>query len=140
LNFIQFNLKTKSNFNFNFRDRKKKRFISNGNTEQTKKKIKTESGNWISASYKSDLYKKWKERAKAEEQVSDEEENEEKVIRDKNMSSKTKHKHSGKRPPKRELKTKEEIYKERQKQERKKSFQKWRQSEKAKKNNQKKRQ
>ena len=32
--------------------------------DQTGKKIKTESGVWIPASYKSDRYAKWKERSK----------------------------------------------------------------------------
>jgi len=117
-------------------DRKKKKFISNGNTEQKKKKIKTESGNWISASYKTDLYKKWKERAKAEEELSEDENYEAKQLRNTNIHLKRKQKpNPTNRPPKRELKTTEEIYKERQKQERKRSFQKWRQSEKAKKKN-----
>lgn len=121
-------------------DRKKKKFISSGNTEQSKKKIKTESGQWISASFKTDLYKKWKEKVKAEQQMSDEEEeNEDQISQNKIINLKTKRKHNSQRPPRRELKTKEEIYKERQKQERKKSFQKWRQSEKAKKKNVKKR-
>ena len=119
-----------------FRDRKKKRFISSGNTEKAKKKIKTESGNWISASYKSDLYKKWKQKSKAEqneEQDSDDQLNQEKTTRNEQLIQHKSNKKSGsKRPPKRELKNREEIYKERQKLERKKAFMKWRQSEKAK--------
>ncbi|CAG2165605.1 unnamed protein product, partial [Oppiella nova] len=125
-------------------DRKKKKFISGGNTDPTKKRIKTESGNWISASYKSDIYKKWKQKAKAEQQQSDEEEegvdNEEKLERNQSIQRNPKKptKQSSRRPPKRELKNREEIYKERQRVERKKSFQKWRQSEKAKQKNAKK--
>jgi len=37
-------------------DRKKKKFI---NIQDNEKKVKTESGQWIRASYKSDIYKKW---------------------------------------------------------------------------------
>lgn len=44
-------------------DRKKKRFINeSGAADPKKKKIKTESGAWIPASYSSDLYRKWKEK------------------------------------------------------------------------------
>lgn len=40
-------------------DRKKKKFITVGQTDAKTKKIKTESGQWISASYKTNVYKKW---------------------------------------------------------------------------------
>ena len=40
-------------------DRKKKKYVSVESTMEKSKKIKTESGNYISASYKSDLYSKW---------------------------------------------------------------------------------
>lgn len=55
--------KSKSNMKW---DRKKKRFVNETGFNDSKKtkKIKTESGNWISASYSSDLYKKWKEKQK----------------------------------------------------------------------------
>ena len=43
-------------------DSKSKKYVRND--ESDKKKIKTESGVWIPASYKSDRYKKWKERSK----------------------------------------------------------------------------
>ena len=36
------------------RDRKRKRFV--GNEENTKKKMKTESGRWIPATYKTSMY------------------------------------------------------------------------------------
>ena len=38
-----------------FRDRKRKRFVTDSK-EGGVKKVKTESGNWIPASYKSNLY------------------------------------------------------------------------------------
>lgn len=36
------------------RDKKRKRYVNEAGVEMKKKKIKTESGNWISATYKSD--------------------------------------------------------------------------------------
>jgi len=43
-------------------DRKKKKFVTVGQTDT--KKIKTESGQWIQASYKTDVYKKWLNKSK----------------------------------------------------------------------------
>ena len=49
------------------RDRKRKKFVGSSSEEQKKsKRIKTESGQWIKASYKSDVYKKWKDKHKIE--------------------------------------------------------------------------
>ncbi|CAG7816309.1 unnamed protein product [Allacma fusca] len=50
-------------------DRKKKKFIQAGNDNVKSKKIKTESGNWISASFKTDRYKSWQEKSKATQQM-----------------------------------------------------------------------
>lgn len=48
-------------------DRKKKKMV---NVEDPRAgKIRTEHGNWIAASYKTDRYAKWKERTKIEEQL-----------------------------------------------------------------------
>ncbi|CDW52092.1 ATP dependent RNA helicase DDX54 [Trichuris trichiura] len=44
-------------------DRKRKRYVGSSGEEKTKK-IKTESGVWISASYKSDKYKAWRQKLK----------------------------------------------------------------------------
>jgi ATP-dependent RNA helicase DDX54/DBP10 len=38
------------------RDRKKKKFVTVGQTDANTKKVKTESGQWIQASYKTDMY------------------------------------------------------------------------------------
>ena len=46
-------------------DRKKKKFVSVQSTLEKSKKIKTESGNYINASYKSNLYAKWLKNNKA---------------------------------------------------------------------------
>jgi len=39
-----------------YRDRKRKRFVGGGTETNKKKKIKTESGHWIDATYKSGMY------------------------------------------------------------------------------------
>ncbi|KAL3192817.1 hypothetical protein MRX96_058677 [Rhipicephalus microplus] len=43
-------------------DRKRKRFVRD-DSDPKKKKIRTESGAWIPASYKSDVYKQWRKKA-----------------------------------------------------------------------------
>ncbi|XP_067406369.1 ATP-dependent RNA helicase DDX54 isoform X2 [Emydura macquarii macquarii] len=53
-------------------DRKRKRFVGKTGQED-KKKICTESGRYISNSYKSNLYEKWKKKYKIEERDSEEE-------------------------------------------------------------------
>ncbi|XP_064582941.1 ATP-dependent RNA helicase DDX54 [Zonotrichia leucophrys gambelii] len=53
-------------------DRKKKRFV--GQTgQENKKKVRTESGRYISSSYKNNLYEKWKQKYKVDERDEDEE-------------------------------------------------------------------
>ncbi|KAM8992693.1 ATP-dependent RNA helicase DDX54 [Ara ararauna] len=54
-------------------DRKKKRFVGQTGQED-KKKVKTESGRYISSSYKNNLYEKWKQKYKVDERDGDEEE------------------------------------------------------------------
>ncbi|KAM4649392.1 ATP-dependent RNA helicase DDX54 isoform 1-T1 [Amazona ochrocephala] len=54
-------------------DRKKKRFVGQTGQED-KKKVKTESGRYISSSYKNNLYEKWKQKYKVDERDEDEEE------------------------------------------------------------------
>lgn len=46
-------------------DRKKKKFVSTQSLMEKAKKIKTESGSYIKASYKKDLYSKWLKNYKA---------------------------------------------------------------------------
>ncbi|XP_062942479.1 ATP-dependent RNA helicase DDX54 isoform X2 [Cynocephalus volans] len=53
-------------------DRKKKRFVGQSGQED-KKKIKTESGFYVSSSYKRDLYQKWKQKQKIDDRDSEEE-------------------------------------------------------------------
>ena len=48
-------------------DRKKKKFVNDGGLDQNKKKIRTESGALISASYKSSAYADWKNRSKIDD-------------------------------------------------------------------------
>lgn len=58
-------------------DRKKKKYVSSAELEEKKpKRIKTESGAYISASYSSGLYDKWKSQSKVEQRASDDEDDE----------------------------------------------------------------
>eukprot|EP01134_Creolimax_fragrantissima_P003038 CFRG3038T1 len=41
-------------------DRKKKKYVGEANDDPSKKKVKTESGNYINASYRGNLYSEWK--------------------------------------------------------------------------------
>src|SRR5882757_2368323 len=108
------------------RDRKKKKFVHPGADAPKLKKIKTESGNWINASYKSGIYEKWKQRSKVDYQNAapddDDNGNEggeggEEVARlqqerNRNIeeSARRQPKEKLKRAPRRELKTKDEIF------------------------------
>ncbi len=56
-------------------DRKRKRFVGSSGQED-KKKIMTESGRYISSSYKRDLYQKWKQKNRIEDRDSEEDEGE----------------------------------------------------------------
>lgn len=56
-------------------DRKKKKFVSVQSTLDKSKKIKTESGAYIKASYKSNLYAKWLKTSKMTERQDADEEN-----------------------------------------------------------------
>jgi hypothetical protein len=58
-------------------DRKKKKFVSVQSTLDKAKKIKTESGSYIKASYKSNLYSKWLKNSKAAEKDDNDDDNEE---------------------------------------------------------------
>jgi len=135
-------------------DRKRKKYIRENLSDPKKRKIKTESGNWISASYKTDLYKKWKEKMKKfqsnnEDEGEDNGDHEDKAMADESRKErrkrdqqlarrfKTKNKGKGRQRVKSELKTKDQVVKTRIKEERKKKFMLWRQKEKSKKRSQK---
>ncbi|KAH9373046.1 hypothetical protein HPB48_010021 [Haemaphysalis longicornis] len=111
-------------------DRKKKRFVREGTDDPKKKKIRTESGAWIPASYKSDFppsYKQWRKKAQMDAREQDSEGNSDgedgggKISKPKiSACDRLGKRHSGparqkgaKRQFKRELKSKEEILKER---------------------------
>ncbi|XP_075290580.1 ATP-dependent RNA helicase DDX54 [Opisthocomus hoazin] len=53
-------------------DRKKKRFVGQTGQEEKKKKVRTESGRYISSSYKNNLYEKWKQKYKVDERDDEE--------------------------------------------------------------------
>lgn len=60
-------------------DRKKKKFVSTGGSQE--KRIRTESGGYIPASYKKDIYKEWTVKNKLDKPRSGEDESESKAIR-----------------------------------------------------------
>ncbi|XP_067142208.1 ATP-dependent RNA helicase DDX54 [Centruroides vittatus] len=97
-------------------DRKKKKFIRGDNNDPKNKKIKTESGVWIPASYKSDRYKQWKDKFKITQPLkSTEEEVEESEFGKERpgMKAVLKKKYQNKKHYRPELKTREEILKNR---------------------------
>ncbi|XP_055936152.1 ATP-dependent RNA helicase DDX54-like isoform X2 [Argiope bruennichi] len=100
-------------------DRKKKKFVQDNDNEKSKK-MKTESGVWIPKTYKSDIYKKWQEKNKIRyQQNGDDDENEGDFGRQHRMPRQFKgSQEKSHRPPRRELKTTEEIYKARSRKER----------------------
>uniref|UniRef100_U3F6S3 ATP-dependent RNA helicase DDX54 n=2 Tax=Micrurus TaxID=8634 RepID=U3F6S3_MICFL len=98
-------------------DRKRKRFVGQKGQED-KKKIRTESGAYISSSYKTNLYDKWKKRNKIDEQDSDTEVGGDQKNRKRQKGRGPPHpasssSHRGK--VRSELKTKEQIFKQRKK-------------------------
>ncbi|KAG8190766.1 hypothetical protein JTE90_024892 [Oedothorax gibbosus] len=112
-------------------DRKKKKFVHEDNQERSKK-MKTESGVWIPKSYKSDLYKKWQEKNKIKYQPnandSDDDDGNQ-FGKKRKLPANMKGNRRGpqdnlRKPPRRELKNKEEILKERKRKERQQSHQK----------------
>lgn len=128
---VQTSQKLKNSFQW---DRKRKRFVKNDGSE-FRKKMKTESGVWIPKSYKSDLYKKWKEKSKIGFQENNDSEDDgesqfgkrRKGMKGKfniNKNNKLNKHHSN------ELKTKEQILKERKRKARLMSHQKKRQTQK----------
>ncbi|XP_072921603.1 ATP-dependent RNA helicase DDX54 [Hemitrygon akajei] len=104
-------------------DRKRKRFIRD--TGKQNKKIKTESGKYINASYKKNIYEEWKKKYKIDERVSDDEaENENSNHRGKKggYGGRRNSRFSSRKPSQQhgvrsELKTKAEILKERRRKE-----------------------
>ncbi|NWV01245.1 DDX54 helicase, partial [Upupa epops] len=94
-------------------DRKKKRFVGQTGQED-KKKVKTESGHYISSSYKNNLYEKWKQKYRVDERDEDDE-----STRDRERF-RGKHRHGSRQPPaqskvRSELKNKQQILKQRKK-------------------------
>lgn len=48
-------------------DRKKKKFV--GQEDKKTRKIRTESGVWIPATYKTDRYERWRDKSKVEQHI-----------------------------------------------------------------------
>ncbi|KAM3826190.1 ATP-dependent RNA helicase DDX54 [Vipera latastei] len=97
-------------------DRKRKRFVGQKGQED-KKKIRTESGAYINSSYKTNLYDKWKKRNKIDEQDSDTEAGGDprNRKRQKGRGSRPAASSSQRGKVRSELKTKEQIFKQRKK-------------------------
>ncbi|NXE72009.1 DDX54 helicase, partial [Cochlearius cochlearius] len=96
-------------------DRKKKRFVGQTGQED-KKKVRTESGRYISSSYKNNLYEKWKQKHKVDERDEDEEDERGRE----QFRGKHRRGHGPGQPPARgrvrsELKNKQQILKQRKK-------------------------
>ncbi|NXS56441.1 DDX54 helicase, partial [Brachypteracias leptosomus] len=96
-------------------DRKKKRFVGQTGQED-KKKVRTESGRYISSSYKNNLYEKWKQKYKVDERDEDEEDTRGRQ----QFRGKHRHGHGPGQPPaqgkvRSELKNKQQILKQRKK-------------------------
>eukprot|EP00058_Branchiostoma_floridae_P023172 XP_002608662.1 hypothetical protein BRAFLDRAFT_211958 [Branchiostoma floridae] len=103
-------------------DRKKKKFVKEG-IDLKKKKIKTESGTWVSASFKTDSYKRWLQQSKMREQEREEEENEQDQFGGKRKDGQQPRNQGGARRPRSELKSTDQILKSRIKKEREQAFQ-----------------
>ncbi|NWI86071.1 DDX54 helicase, partial [Pitta sordida] len=96
-------------------DRKKKRFVGQTGQED-KKKVRTESGRYISSSYKNNLYEKWKQKYKVDERDEDEEGQHSRE----QFRGKHRHRHGPTQAPgqgrvRSELKNKQQILKQRKK-------------------------
>jgi len=111
-------------------DRKRKRFVhEKGENEKGPKKIKTESGVWIPASYKTNVYEQWKQKQKIDEQKdrdsSDEDNTGPGDDRTAGKLGKRDFKRQnmkGKGRARNELKGRDQIYKERMKKEKLQTF------------------
>ncbi|NWT05041.1 DDX54 helicase, partial [Mionectes macconnelli] len=96
-------------------DRKKKRFVGQTGQED-KKKVRTESGRYISSSYKNNLYEKWKQKYKVDERDDDDDGQHSRE----QFRGKHRHRHGSAQPPaqgrvRSELKNKQQILKQRKK-------------------------
>ncbi|XP_033727163.1 ATP-dependent RNA helicase DDX54-like [Pecten maximus] len=128
-------------------DRKKKKFVKDDNNDPKKKKIRTESGAWIPASYKSNAYKEWQNKNKVDDADSDHSDDNDhkhfKVLRGKGRKWHTlgqegtqdKSKKGKFKLPKQERKRPEQIMKTRNVKARKESLQKHREQTRQKRKN-----
>ncbi|CAH1773023.1 unnamed protein product [Owenia fusiformis] len=127
-------------------DRKKKKFVSvDSGNPKGKRKVKTESGQWINASYKTDIYKDWLNKNKVEEQEEDSDTETQKHVNPNRLSvvgfkKRGFHTKGSKKPgegsgpakggfrnARSELKSKDQILKSRREHAKKENFQKHRQ-------------
>ncbi len=98
------------------RDRKRKKFVGASGDDPKEKRVKTESGHWIKASYKSNAYRDWKDKHKISTSLSGQgEEGEGGVVA--GQRPRYRHKSRGQRDGGADLKPKAAILKKRQKKE-----------------------
>ncbi|XP_054248655.1 ATP-dependent RNA helicase DDX54 [Indicator indicator] len=95
-------------------DRKKKRFVGQTGQED-KKKVRTESGRYISSSYKNNLYEKWKQKYKVDERDEDEDTCSREQFRGKHRHGHGPGQAAGRGKVRSELRTKQQILKQRKK-------------------------
>ncbi|CAG9536046.1 unnamed protein product [Cercopithifilaria johnstoni] len=105
-------------------DRKLKKFVGGSNGDDSKKKIRTEDGTYLPATYKSGRYERWQKKQKLEYQNNGDEETTDTLIkqhdfrrRNNNRKRRGRNKTGSKeqRAPRSELKTSEQILKQRKK-------------------------
>ncbi|KAM4708557.1 ATP-dependent RNA helicase DDX54 isoform 1-T2 [Discoglossus pictus] len=110
-------------------DRKKKKFVGSGG-QNDKRKIKTESGRLINSSYKKNIYEDWKKKYKIDDQDSEEEETQRPGgIRRKGRGGRSNSRGAPETPgprgkPRSELRSKQQILKQRKVQEKQRFLQK----------------
>ncbi|XP_063310785.1 ATP-dependent RNA helicase DDX54 [Pelobates fuscus] len=111
-------------------DRKKKKFVGTGG-QSDKKKIKTESGRLISSSYKKNIYEDWKKKYKIDDQDSEDDERQGGVTHRKGRGGHSKSRGGPRNEtpgphgkPRSELRSKQQILKQRKIQEKQRFLQK----------------
>uniref|UniRef100_A0A158Q733 RNA helicase n=1 Tax=Elaeophora elaphi TaxID=1147741 RepID=A0A158Q733_9BILA len=122
-------------------DRKLKKFVG-GNSDDSKKKIRTEDGTYLPATYKSGRYERWQKKQKLEYQNNDDEETADTRIKQHDFRRRSSNRkkwgrnkagNKEERAPRSELKTSEQILKQRNKKARIQSYQAYRRQQNMKK-------
>uniref|UniRef100_A0A914X7N1 RNA helicase n=1 Tax=Plectus sambesii TaxID=2011161 RepID=A0A914X7N1_9BILA len=119
-------------------NRKLKRFVGESGNEPSKKKIRTEEGTILPATYKSGRYEQWQKKQKMgnQREVSDDEQDDDRqqpaYPRKRSRYASNTSDNAPKRPVRSELKNKDQILKERRRKERVQGYQTYRKTENSK--------